>query len=86
MAKDKLKLPEDIKALNFENALTELESIVEKLESGGAELEESIRIFERGEQLKAHCEALLSEAQNKIEKITLSGDGAPEATEPLDVE
>lgn len=86
MAKDTPKLPDDIKALNFENALKELESIVEKLESGGAQLEESIKLFERGEQLKVHCGALLSEAQNRIEKITLSADGAPEGTQPLDVE
>lgn len=69
--------PADIAALSFEAALAELEAIVQKLESGSVDLEESINIYERGTQLKAHCEAKLNAAREKVEKITLSADGVP---------
>jgi exodeoxyribonuclease VII small subunit len=74
----------DIKAMTFEAALAELEQIVQKLEGGRAPLAESIDIYERGEALKAHCEALLKAAVARIEKITLGADGQPRGTEPLD--
>ncbi|KKB80709.1 exodeoxyribonuclease VII small subunit [Devosia limi DSM 17137] len=75
---------DDVKALSFEAALNQLEEIVGKLESGKAPLAESIAIYERGEALKAHCETLLRTAEARIEKITLSRDGKPTGTEPLD--
>jgi exodeoxyribonuclease VII small subunit len=75
---------EDVKTLSFEAALGQLEEIVGKLESGRAPLAESIAIYERGEALKKHCEALLKAAEARIEKITLSRDGTPTGTEPLD--
>jgi exodeoxyribonuclease VII small subunit len=74
---------DDIKQMSFEAALRELETIVGKLESGQAPLAESIAIYERGEALKAHCEALLKAAEMRIEKITLR-NGQPTGTEPLD--
>jgi exodeoxyribonuclease VII small subunit len=74
---------DDIKTMSFEAALRELETIVGKLESGQAPLAESIAIYERGEALKAHCEALLKAAEMRIEKITLR-NGQPTGTEPLD--
>ena len=77
---------EDVAAMSFETALKELEQIVEKLEKGTVGLEESIAIYARGETLKAHCNALLRNAEQRIEKITLSADGRPAGTEPLDVE
>ena len=76
--------PADIAKLPFETALAELESIVEKLEKGAVALEESIKIYERGEALKAHCDKLLKNAEMRIEKITLGPDGKPKGTEPLD--
>ena len=75
---------DDVKTLSFEAALAQLEDIVGKLESGKAPLAESIAIYERGEALKAHCEAQLKAAEARIEKITLSRDGNPTGTEPLD--
>jgi exodeoxyribonuclease VII small subunit len=75
---------EDVKAMTFEAALAELEGIVGKLESGQAPLAESIAIYERGEALKTHCERLLKSAESRIEKITLSREGVPTGTEPLD--
>ncbi|MBU1175245.1 MAG: exodeoxyribonuclease VII small subunit [Alphaproteobacteria bacterium] len=74
----------DIKAMSFEDALSELEKIVAQLEGGKAPLQDSIAIYERGEALKTHCETLLKAAEARIEKITLDRDGNPTGTEPLD--
>lgn len=76
---------DDISALPFEKALAELEAIVDQLEKGAVPLEQSIAIYERGEKLKKHCEALLKNAEERIEKITFGPDGKPKTTEPLDV-
>lgn len=69
--------PTPVENLSFEAALTELETIVRDLETGKAGLEESIRAYERGIALKSHCETRLRQAQEKIEKISVSPDGAP---------
>lgn len=76
--------PAEIASLSFEKAVAELESIVNRLERGDVALDESIAIYERGEALKKHCEALLSAAENRIEKIRLDRSGKPQGTEPLD--
>ena len=76
---------EDVKVLTFEKALTELESIVQRLERGDVPLEESVAIYERGEILKRRCEELLRQAETRVEKITLDPSGKPTGTEPLDV-
>lgn len=76
----------DIAKLSFEDALKELEQIVDKLEKGTVGLEESIAIYARGEALKTHCNDLLRNAEQRIEKITLAADGRPSGTEPLDVQ
>ena len=75
---------DDIKTMTFEKALEALEKIVEDLERGDVPLDESIRSYERGEALKAHCEKLLKAAEDKVEKIRLSREGKPEGTVPLD--
>jgi len=75
---------DDIKAMSFEQALEALENIVNDLERGDVPLEQSIRIYERGEALKAHCDRLLKAAEDKVEKIRLSREGVPVGTEPLD--
>jgi exodeoxyribonuclease VII small subunit len=77
---------DDISALPFEQALAELEAVVDKLEKGAVPLEESIAIYARGEALKKRCEDLLKSAEQRIEKITLGANGAPTGTTPLDVE
>ena len=76
---------EDVKALSFEKALAELETIVQRLEKGDVPLEESVAIYERGEMLKRRCEELLRQAEARVEKITLDASGKPTGTEPLDV-
>ena len=75
-----------IKTLPFEKALEELEAIVRRLERGDVALEDSIAIYERGDALKKHCEALLKKAEARIEKITIGPDGQAAATTPLDIE
>lgn len=75
----------DIKTMSFEQALKELETIVDRLEKGDVELEASIVIYERGEALRAHCDGLLRKAEARVEKISLSQNGEPTGSEPLDV-
>ncbi|MBJ6132176.1 exodeoxyribonuclease VII small subunit [Ochrobactrum sp. Q0168] len=76
----------DIAVMSFEDALKQLEKIVDDLERGDVPLEESIRIYERGEALKKHCDTLLKSAEDKVEKIRIGRDGQPVGTEPLDAD
>lgn len=59
-----------VESLSYEEALTELESIVESLESEQNPLEDSMKLFERGQVLVSHCSALLESAQFKVQKLT----------------
>ncbi|HEY8698204.1 MAG TPA: exodeoxyribonuclease VII small subunit [Rhizomicrobium sp.] len=70
--------------LSFEAALRELEDIVGRLEQGEVELEASISLYERGQALKAHCEAKLKAAEGRLEKIVHGAKG-PEGVEPVDL-
>jgi len=75
--------PKDIASLSFEDALAELESIVNKLESGEVGLEASIDLYTRGTALKSHCDAKLKDAEARIQKLTLDAAGEPQGTEPF---
>ena len=55
--------------LTFEQAQTELERIVERLEQGQASLDEALALWERGEQLYAFCREKLDGAQGKVEEL-----------------
>ena len=74
----------DITAMSYENALQELEQIVNRLERGDVPLEESIAIYERGAALRSHCDGLLKQAEAKVEKLTFDAAGNPKGGEPLD--
>lgn len=74
----------DIAALSFEEALKELEAIVQELESGQAPLEASIERYERGTRLKAHCEKRLEDARMRVERIVVGGDGKAQRAEPAE--
>ena len=76
--------PKPVDEMSFEDAMAELERVVGKLESGEAALEESITLYERGSALKAHCEAKLKAAEEKVAQITLGTDGQPAGTTPVD--
>ena len=65
-----------IENISFEDALAELEKIVRQLEEGKTPLEESIKAYERGIELKTYCESKLKDAQLTIEKIALKEDGS----------
>jgi exodeoxyribonuclease VII small subunit len=59
--------------LSYEQAREELIVIVQRLESGGVPLEESLALWERGEQLAAMCQAWLDGAKAKIEAARTQG-------------
>ena len=75
-------LPADIAAMSFEDALAELEGIVRRLESGQVKLDDAIQSYERGAQLKQHCEKKLNEAQQRVDRIVIGSDGVV-AVEPV---
>ena len=75
--------PAEISSMSFEQALAELEQIVSRLESGQAPLEDSIRMYERGAALKAHCETRLESARLRVEKIVVGAGGA-QGVEPAE--
>ena len=60
--------------LTFEKAFEELQTILEKMNSGTLSLQESIGYFEKGEKLMRHCETLLKAAEQKIEQIAKGSD------------
>lgn len=70
--------------MSFEDALRALEQVVRRLEGGEASLDESIALYEKGEALRAHCQARLDAAQARIEKIVQGADGKPAGTAPFD--
>ncbi len=72
------------KDLSFEAAMSELETVVGQLESGNVPLEESIKLYERGDVLKKHCEKKLAEAEEKVAQITLNADGQATGTTPVE--
>ena len=74
----------EIRNMSFEDAMKELEAPVGKLEHGEATLEESIALYERGAALRAHCDAVLRQAEERVEKITLAANGQPAGTTPVE--
>ena len=72
--------------ITFEEALKELEAIVDSLERGEISLDDAIAAFERGTRLKSHCQSRLEEARMKVEKIKLPATGNhPESVTDFDI-
>ena len=69
-----------LETLTFEQALGELEAIVEQLERGDVSLDTAIDAYTRGMSLKTHCQARLEEARLRVEKIKVPGGDASSAT------
>lgn len=77
-----------VSELTYEQARDELVALVARIESGTVPLEESMLLWERGEQLAAHCQAKLDLAQETLDRTAgaaggageESGDGTPEST------
>ncbi|MEP4194516.1 MAG: exodeoxyribonuclease VII small subunit [Aliishimia sp.] len=70
--------------MNFEQAMAELEQVLSQLERGDVALDESIKLYERGAELKKRCETKLKEAEEKVAAITLDGDGTPTGLKPVE--
>ena len=68
--------PTAIEDLTYEQALNELEGIIQDLESDEHTLEQTLAMFERGQALARHCAKLLEEAELKVQE--LSGDNLVE--------
>lgn len=73
-----------ISDMSFEAAMRELERVVAQLEDGEVELEKSIELYDRGAELKAHCDRKLAEAEEKVRAITTDGEGNPESLKPVE--
>lgn len=85
MSSDPPPIPADITAMSFEQALGELETIINRLEAGSVDLEQSIEAYARGTLLRAHCEGKLKLAQARVDRIVVAADGTL-ATQPTDVD
>ena len=70
--------------MTFEQAMADLEQVVTQLERGDVALEDSIALYERGAELKKHCEAKLKQAEEKVAAITLDVNGEPSGTTPVE--
>ncbi len=73
-----------VEKMSFEQAMKELESVVDRLERGDVALEESISLYDRGAKLKKRCEDELKRAEEKVAAITLDGEGNPTGTKPVE--
>ncbi|MGD9917123.1 MAG: exodeoxyribonuclease VII small subunit [Paenirhodobacter sp.] len=76
--------PTEIATLSFEQAMKELEQVVNQLERGEVPLDASIRLYERGAALKERCAMLLKQAEERVEKITLGEGGQPTGSVPVE--
>ena len=74
----------ELSQLSFEAALKQLETIVHRLESGEASLEDSIGLYTQGQTLKAHCENKLADATARIEAIQQNDAGEAISTRAFD--
>lgn len=74
------------KALKFEQAMSQLEKMVQKLEEGDLSLEESLRFFEEGIGLTKFCEEKLAEAEGKVEMLMKDKSGKKIAKKVKQVE
>ncbi|HPG21701.1 MAG TPA: exodeoxyribonuclease VII small subunit [Amaricoccus sp.] len=73
-----------VAGMSFEAALAELEKVVGRLESGEVPLEESIALYERGAELRGHCDEKLKAAEARVAEITRGPDGTTGAR-PVDI-
>lgn len=74
---------QDSKNLSFEQAIEALGSIVQDIETGQVPLQESLRQYEKGMSLIAHCRGILEAAEKKIEEIDAKSVGASRRDEDL---
>ena len=75
----------ELDKLTFEEAMQELEKLVDSLDKGDVSLDEAIAAYDRGSQLKDHCQKKLNEAKMKVESIQSPDniDTLPEKSSPF---
>ena len=71
-----------LEKMTFEQAMNELEMLVNSLDKGDISLDQAIAAYDRGSQLKDHCQKKLNEAKMKVETIQLS-DNSEVVTDKL---
>lgn len=73
-----------VSEMTFEEAMKELEAVVDQLERGDVALDASITLYERGAALKKRCETELKRAEEKVAQITLDAEGNPTGSKPVE--
>src|SRR5438105_15886596 len=76
--------PDDIGGLSYEDALAQLDVLVQKLEGGSIALDDAIAAYERGTRLARHCAELLDRTERRVNALVVGGDG-PMTERPLDM-
>ncbi len=85
MSADEPAASTPVAELSFEQALGELEAIVDRLDRGEIPLEQSIAAYERGTALRRHCEQKLAEARLRVERL-VENEGGEVSSAALDPE
>ncbi len=75
-APDAPDVPQDIAALTYEQAIAQLEAIIDKIESGEIGLEDSVKAYERGVALREQCRRILERAERKVSELTPDTESA----------
>ncbi len=75
MAMNEQETATEIEKMSFEEALSELETIVRQLEAGKVKLDEAVDFYAKGTLLRRHCEEKLAAARSRIDKIAASPEG-----------
>ena len=76
--------PDDVSAMSYEEALAQLDLLVQKLEGGSIALDAAIAAYERGTRLARHCAELLDRTERRVHALVVGGDGRM-TERPLDV-
>lgn len=67
---------ENVEEMTFEQSIDALEALVKRLEDGGIDLDESLRIYEQAVSLRDHCRSILEDGERRIRKIMETADGS----------
>lgn len=69
--------PKEISSLTYDQALEELESIVQQLEAEVGDLDAALTLYERGQALSQHCSTLLEQAELRVQQLSSDGELSP---------
>lgn len=67
-------MPKSKKEERYEDVLVRLEAVVADLEKGGQSLEDSLKLFEEGQELLTRCNSMLDDAQKRMDMLVMDGD------------